>query len=68
MAEAFGVARHGSVTLPYDEREVSAPWELSGRCDRGPPRAHRSSAKHAMRLGGREMGLDVENVVDGGMG
>ena len=41
----------GSVTLPYNEREVSASWELSGHFDRGPPRAHRRSAKHAFRLG-----------------
>ena len=43
--------RRGSVTLPYNEREVSASWELSGHFDRGPPRAHRRSAKHAFRLG-----------------
>ena len=43
--------RGGSVTLSYDEREVSASRELSGRFDRGPPRAHRRSAKHAFRLG-----------------
>ena len=41
----------GFVTLPCREREVSAPQELSGRCDCGPPRGHRSSAKHAVRLG-----------------
>ena len=41
----------GFVTLPCREREVSAPQELSGRCDCSPPRGHRRSAKHAVRLG-----------------
>jgi hypothetical protein len=57
----------GAVTLRYDESEVSAPRELSGRCDRGLPRAHGSSAKHAVRLGRSQMALDVEGVVNGGM-
>jgi hypothetical protein len=39
------------VTLLYREREVSARQELSGRCDRRPPRSHRRSAKYAMLLG-----------------
>ena len=43
-------AKAGIVTLPCGEREVSAPQELSGR-DCGPPRGHRRSAKHAVRLG-----------------
>jgi hypothetical protein len=39
-----GNARPGAVTLRYDESEVSAPRELSGRCDRGLPLSlsHRS--------------------------
>jgi len=41
----------GFVTLPCREREVSAPQELSGRRDSRPPRGHRRSAKHAVRLG-----------------
>jgi hypothetical protein len=46
------LTRHcGSVTLPYDEREVSALQKLSGRCDCRPPRVHRRSAKRAVRLG-----------------
>jgi hypothetical protein len=57
----------GAVTLRYEESEVSAPRELSGRCDRGLPRAHGSSAKHAVRLGRSQMALDVEGVVNGGM-
>ena len=36
---------------PDDEREVSASRELSGRFNRGPPRAHRRSTKRAVRLG-----------------
>ena len=56
----MGLPPAGFVTLPCREREVSAPQELSGRCDRGPPRGHRRSAKRAVRLGGDEMALDVE--------
>src|SRR5208337_4557120 len=50
-----------------DEREVSAPHGWSGRCDCIPPRGHRDTAKCAVRLGGDEMALDVEGVVDGGV-
>jgi len=50
-----------------DEREVSAPHGWSGRCDCSPPRGHRDTAKCAVRLGGDEMALDVEGVVDGGV-
>ena len=41
----------GFVTLACREREVSVPQELSGRRDRRPPRGHRDTAKHAVRLG-----------------
>ena len=58
----------GFVTLPCRERKVSAAQELLGRCDCGPPRGHRGTAKRAVRLGGDEMALDVEGVVDGGVG
>ena len=57
----------GFVTLPCREREVSAPQELSGRRDSRPPRGHRDTAKRAVRLGGDEMALDVEGIVDGGV-
>src|SRR5271165_5810461 len=43
--------REGFVTLPYRGREVSAPQELSGRCDCGPSRGHRVSAKRAADAG-----------------
>ena len=49
--EAIAKSYEGFVTLPCREREVSAPQELSGRRDRRPPRGHRRSAKHAVRLG-----------------
>ena len=58
----------GFVTLPCRERALSAPQELLGRCDCGPPRCHRGTAKRAVRLGGDEMALDVEGIVDGGVG
>ena len=41
----------GTVTLPRKERDISRPLGMSGRCDRGPPRGHRRSAKRAVRLG-----------------
>ena len=46
-------AKHavGTVTLPREERDISRPLGMSGRCDRGPPRGHRRSAKRAVRLG-----------------
>ena len=44
------VGDKGFVTLPCRERAGSAPRELSGRCDRDPPRGHRVSAKYAMCL------------------
>ena len=59
--------RKGVVTLPCSEREVSAPQELSGRCDCCAPRVHRRGAKGAVRLGRREMALDVKGVVDSGV-
>ena len=40
----------GFVTLACRERAGTAPRELSGRCDRDPPRGHRVSAKYAMCL------------------
>ena len=43
--------RTGIVTLQYREREAPAAQELSGCCDRSPPRGHRRSAKGAVRLG-----------------
>ena len=67
LKNAAWFASEGFVTLPCRERGVSAPEELSGRCDCGPPRGHRDSAKRAVRLGGDEMALDVEGVVDGGV-
>src|SRR5271166_1500617 len=48
----FGrIALRGTVTLPREERDISRPLGMSGRCDRGPPRGHRRSAKRAVRLG-----------------
>jgi len=41
----------GTVTLPREERDISRPLGMSDRCDRGPPRGHRRSAKRAVRLG-----------------
>ena len=41
----------GTVTLRCREREASATQELSGLCDRVPPRGHRRSAKRTVGLG-----------------
>ncbi len=41
----------GTVTLRYRKREASATQELSGLCDRVPPRGHRRSAKRTVGLG-----------------
>ena len=62
------IGRDGFVTLLCREREVSVPQELSGRRDSRPPRGHRSSAKRAVRVGADKVALDVEGVVDGGVG
>ena len=43
--------QEGIVTLPRGKRKASAAQELSGGCERGPPRVHRGGAKHAVRLG-----------------
>ena len=57
----------GIVTLSTGRaRSVRASGILGGR-DRRLPCVHRHSAKRAVRLGGSEMTLDVEDVVDGGM-
>ena len=50
-ANASARPTRGFVTFPCREREVSVPQELLGRCDSHPPRGHRRSAKHAVRLG-----------------
>ena len=44
-------ALSGTVTLRCREREASATQELSGLCDRVPPRGHRRSAKRTVGLG-----------------
>ena len=43
------IDQEGFVTLPFGEREASAPQELSGRCDCRPPRLHRRGSKRAVR-------------------
>jgi hypothetical protein len=51
----------GVVTLPCSEREVLAPQGLFDGPHGRTPRVDRRSAKHAVRLGGSEMALDVES-------
>ena len=58
----------GAVTLPREGHERSMPYGFLSRRDGLAPRGHRRGAEHAVCLSGREMALDVENVVDGGGG
>ena len=53
MAASMATTLHhgGTVTLRCCEREASATQELSGLCDRVPPRGHRRSAKRTVGLG-----------------
>jgi hypothetical protein len=62
------LASRGVVTLPTDEREGPATHEISSSRDRIAPRVHRRGAESVMRLGRSEVALDIEDVVDGGMG
>ena len=58
----------GIVTLSNGEREKPVALDISGGRDGVAPRVHRRDAEGAMRLGRGEVALDVENVVDDGMG
>ena len=50
------------------ERKKPAALDISSGRDGVAPRVHRRGAKGAVRLGRGEVALDIENVVDGGMG
>jgi len=54
--------------LPNKERDEVAACEFSGDRNGRTPSIHRSGAEASVRSGRGEMALDVENVVDGGMG
>jgi hypothetical protein len=58
----------GVVTLPTKEREESTARAISSSRDDLAPRTHRRGAEGAVRSGRGEMALDVEGVVDGGVG
>ena len=62
------MACEGVVTLPTDEREGPTTLEISSSRDRLALRVHRRGAESVMRLGRSEVALDIEDVVDGGMG
>jgi hypothetical protein len=57
----------GFVTLSNEERDKAAARVFSSGRDRLAPRVHRRRAEGAVCLGGYEVALDVENVVDGCM-
>ena len=54
----------GIVTLPNEEREEPSVAIFSGGRYHRPPRLHRRGAKASVRLGGCQVSLDVEGVVD----
>jgi hypothetical protein len=58
----------GVVKLWTEEREETTAFAISSSGDHLAPRAHRRGAEGAMRSGRGQMALDVEGVVDGGVG
>lgn len=66
--EAAADAEYGIVTLPNEDCEELVASIVSGHRNRRSPRVHRHGAKASVRLGGCQMTLDVEGVVDGGVG
>ena len=56
------------VTLPNEEREESLVAIFSGGRYYRPPRLHRRGAQASLRLGGCQVSLDVEGVVDSCVG
>jgi opacity protein-like surface antigen len=59
---------NGAVTLSRKERDRLAPRAISSGRNCLAPGVHRRGAEGAMRLGRCEVALDVEIVVDGGVG
>ena len=64
----YSNALKGFVTLPNEEREEPLVAIFSGGHYHRPPRLHRRSAKASVRLGGCQVSLDVEDVVDSCVG
>jgi hypothetical protein len=62
------IAPQGVVTLWTEEREKTTAFAISSSRNHLAPGAHRRGAEGAMRSGRGEMALDVEGVVDGGVG
>jgi transposase-like protein len=60
--------KYGVVTLPTNEREGPLALRISSSPNRLAPRVHRRGAEGAVRWSGGEVALDVESVVDGGVG
>jgi hypothetical protein len=60
-------AEQGFVTLSIREREKRPSRVISSARNGGTPRAHRRGPKGSVGMGGCQMALDVENVVDDGM-
>jgi len=61
------ISLKGFVMLSKEERDKAAARVFSSGRDRLAPRVHRRRAAGAVRFGGYEVALDVENVEDGCM-
>ena len=60
--------QEGFVTLPNEEREEPSVAIFSGGRYHRPPRLDRRGAKASVRLGGCQVLLDVDGVVDSCVG
>jgi len=58
----------GIVTLPGDDSREAKLEFASGRSGRCPPMRHRFGSEGPQGRSGDEMALQVEGVVDGGVG
>jgi hypothetical protein len=66
-ARPDALGRAGIVTLSNQEREKPPSRVISSDRNGRTPRAHRRGSKGSVGMGGCEVALDVENVVDDGM-
>ena len=68
IGEIDDLTLHGSVTLPNRARNKSPGTSVSSCSDDFVPCLHRRGPKASVRSGGGQVALDVEGVVDGGVG
>jgi hypothetical protein len=65
--QSAAIPRSGFVTLSNQEREKPPSRVISRDRNGRTPRAHRRGPKGSVGMGGCEVALDVEDVVDDGM-